>query len=61
MSIGAGGGAGAGGSGAWLQCTHVAEGHVGAALCLAATHSLLYSGGVGKLGFINISLVFLPL
>ncbi|KPI95115.1 Kinesin-like protein KIF21A [Papilio xuthus] len=45
VSIGAGGG---GGSGAWLQCTHVAEGHVGAALCLAATHSLLYSGGVDR-------------
>ncbi|CAG4977423.1 unnamed protein product [Parnassius apollo] len=35
-------------SGAWLQCTHVAEGHVGATLALAATLDLLYSGGVDR-------------
>ncbi|XP_072939722.1 kinesin-like protein KIF21B [Epargyreus clarus] len=40
--------AAAGGTGAWLQCTHVAEGHVGAALALAATPDLLYSGGVDR-------------
>ncbi|XP_013183944.2 kinesin-like protein KIF21A isoform X1 [Amyelois transitella] len=36
------------GSGVWLQCTHVAEGHAGAALSLAATNNLLYSGGVDR-------------
>ncbi|KAH9628392.1 hypothetical protein HF086_015922, partial [Spodoptera exigua] len=41
-------GSGGSGTGAWLQCTHVAEGHAGAALALAATPDLLYSGGVGK-------------
>ncbi|XP_026320009.1 kinesin-like protein KIF21B isoform X2 [Hyposmocoma kahamanoa] len=37
-----------GSSSAWLQCTHVAEGHAGAALALAASTSLLYSGGVDR-------------
>ncbi|XP_038220931.1 kinesin-like protein KIF21A isoform X1 [Zerene cesonia] len=32
----------------WLQCTHVAEGHVGAALSLAAVPNGLYSGGVDR-------------
>ncbi|CAK1602397.1 unnamed protein product [Parnassius mnemosyne] len=41
-------GSGNSGSGAWLQCTHVAEGHVGATLALAATPGLLYSGGVDR-------------
>ncbi|XP_047531443.1 kinesin-like protein KIF21A [Vanessa atalanta] len=36
------------GGNAWLQCTHVAEGHVGAALSLAATPHALYSGGVDR-------------
>lgn len=40
---------GGGASNAWLQCTHVAEGHAGAALTLAATSHMLYSGGVGKI------------
>ncbi|XP_050669615.1 kinesin-like protein KIF21A isoform X2 [Leptidea sinapis] len=39
---------GVGGAGAWLQCTHVAEGHVGAALALAAVPDALYSGGVDR-------------
>ncbi|XP_041975160.1 kinesin-like protein KIF21B isoform X2 [Aricia agestis] len=43
-----GGSGGGGGAGTWLQCTHVAEGHVGAALSLAATADLLYSGGVDR-------------
>ncbi|XP_068626168.1 kinesin-like protein KIF21B [Battus philenor] len=42
------GGGGVPTGGAWLQCTHVAEGHVGAALSLASTHNLLYSGGVDR-------------
>ncbi|KAJ0182300.1 hypothetical protein K1T71_001669 [Dendrolimus kikuchii] len=33
---------------AWIQCTHVAEGHAGAALALASTHHMLYSGGVDR-------------
>ncbi|XP_021206270.2 kinesin-like protein KIF21B isoform X1 [Bombyx mori] len=33
---------------AWLQCTHVAEGHAGAALALAATTHAVYSGGVDR-------------
>ncbi|XP_050554596.1 kinesin-like protein KIF21A isoform X2 [Spodoptera frugiperda] len=41
-------GSGGAGTGAWLQCTHVAEGHAGAALALAATPDLLYSGGVDR-------------
>ncbi|XP_022822268.1 kinesin-like protein KIF21A isoform X3 [Spodoptera litura] len=41
-------GSGGSGTGAWLQCTHVAEGHAGAALALAATPDLLYSGGVDR-------------
>ena len=41
-------GSGGSNTGAWLQCTHVAEGHAGAALALAATSHMLYSGGVGK-------------
>ncbi|CAH0405180.1 unnamed protein product [Chilo suppressalis] len=41
-------GGGAAGSGSWLSCTHVCEGHAGAALALAATNHLLYSGGVDR-------------
>ncbi|CAH0727583.1 unnamed protein product, partial [Brenthis ino] len=41
------GGGSVGGS-SWLQCTHVAEGHVGAALSLAPTPRALYSGGVDR-------------
>ncbi|CAH2102149.1 unnamed protein product [Euphydryas editha] len=47
-SVGGGGSGGGSGAGAWLQCTHVAEGHVGAALALAATAHALYSGGVDR-------------
>ncbi|XP_039757406.1 kinesin-like protein KIF21A isoform X2 [Pararge aegeria] len=36
------------GNSSWLQCTHVAEGHVGAALTLAVTPLALYSGGVDR-------------
>ncbi|XP_049882022.1 kinesin-like protein KIF21A isoform X2 [Pectinophora gossypiella] len=39
---------GASSMGTWLQCTHVAEGHAGAALALAATSQTLYSGGVDR-------------
>ncbi|KAJ8736067.1 hypothetical protein PYW08_006723 [Mythimna loreyi] len=41
-------GSGGNNTGAWLQCTHVAEGHAGAALALAATTHMLYSGGVDR-------------
>ncbi|XP_063395660.1 kinesin-like protein KIF21A [Cydia fagiglandana] len=37
-----------GGTGAWLQCTHIAEGHAGAALSLAVAPDILYSGGVDR-------------
>ncbi|XP_045488481.1 kinesin-like protein KIF21A isoform X2 [Pieris rapae] len=36
------------GGGTWLQCTHVAEGHVGAVSALAAVPNALYSGGVDR-------------
>ncbi|XP_032528899.2 kinesin-like protein KIF21A isoform X2 [Danaus plexippus] len=36
------------GGGSWLQCTHVAEGHVGAALSLAVAQDAIYSGGVDR-------------
>ncbi|XP_045770281.1 kinesin-like protein KIF21A isoform X1 [Maniola jurtina] len=36
------------GGSSWLQCTHVAEGHLGAAQALAATPHALYSGGVDR-------------
>ncbi|KOB72683.1 putative kinesin family member 21A [Operophtera brumata] len=42
------GGGNTGATSAWIQCTHVAEGHAGAALALSATEHLLYSGGVGE-------------
>ncbi|XP_052738469.1 kinesin-like protein KIF21A [Bicyclus anynana] len=45
-NVGVGSNVGAGSS--WLQCTHVAEGHVGAALTLAVTPHALYSGGVDR-------------
>ncbi|KAM3967672.1 kinesin-like protein 31E [Aphomia sociella] len=38
----------ASGGAAWLQCTHVAEGHAGAALSLAVTDQMLFSGGVDR-------------
>ncbi|CAB3241107.1 unnamed protein product [Arctia plantaginis] len=41
-------GSGGNNTGVWLQCTHVAEGHAGAALALAATNDMLYSGGVDR-------------
>nr|XP_049692425.1 kinesin-like protein KIF21A isoform X2 [Helicoverpa armigera] len=41
-------GSGGNNTSAWLQCTHVAEGHAGAALALAATNDMLFSGGVDR-------------
>ncbi|PZC81364.1 hypothetical protein B5X24_HaOG212816 [Helicoverpa armigera] len=41
-------GSGGNNTSAWLQCTHVAEGHAGAALALAATNNMLFSGGVDR-------------
>ncbi|CAH0592830.1 unnamed protein product [Chrysodeixis includens] len=41
-------GSGGNNTGAWLQCTHVAEGHAGAALALASTPDMLFSGGVDR-------------